>query len=155
MPYVARSTKNSPFQSKSHDYSSSKCLSVNLKNTGKLSEGTSGGFQGDEETPIREFEMCRKLALETGCRVFFPQTPDHRYPERWRHILGLTEAARADGARIIPGVSGRPISLLASSSMASKTHYSRAKILDTLPCPPTIPAGKVIRLSSVGRAGGC
>lgn len=59
-----------------------------------------------------EFAMFRRLVAATGRPLSFTLNQKHRQPEEWRHLLHLTEQARAEGLPIRAQVLGRPTGLL-------------------------------------------
>jgi len=82
--------------------------------------GTVGKLEnlgGEKTTQEAEHELMRRFSLESGRPVTFTlvQSPDYD-PNLWREILRMTETANADGARLYPQVSSRPIGFLTGLS---------------------------------------
>jgi N-acyl-D-amino-acid deacylase len=72
---------------------------------------------GEKTTQEAEHDLMRRFALASGRPVTFTlvQSPDYD-PDLWREILALTDAAHAEGARLYPQVSSRPIGFLTGLS---------------------------------------
>jgi N-acyl-D-amino-acid deacylase len=79
-----------------------------------LGEAGSGVFEvaSDMFDPDGEFAWMRTIARETGRPVTFGCLQDDLRPEHWRRLLQLADESRAEGARIVPQVAGRPASVL-------------------------------------------
>ena len=60
----------------------------------------------------KEIAWMRDLSLRTGRPVTFALLQNDRDPDQWRRLLRETEKCAAEGARVIPQVSGRPTGLL-------------------------------------------
>jgi len=73
---------------------------------------TDYGLGGMEGRFGAELDWMVEMAAETGRLVTFILHQADRAPQEWRHILRLTEAARARGADVRPLVAARPAGLL-------------------------------------------
>lgn len=82
-----------------------------------------GVESGDREIQAAEMALMRKLSLEAGCPVTFLTGQLGKNPHLWRDIFALAEAANADGARLIPQVSCRPVGML--FGFASENPFAR------------------------------
>ena len=60
----------------------------------------------------KEIAWMRDLSLRTGRPVTFALLQNDRDPDQWQRLLRETEKCAAEGARVIPQVSGRPTGLL-------------------------------------------
>ncbi len=82
---------------------------------GRVVEVVPAGAMGeDPAAPQREVALYRSLSLETGCTITFSLAQINTDPKHWVGILEATEKANAEGARLVPQVSGRPAGLLLS-----------------------------------------
>ena len=82
---------------------------------GSLVEVVPAGAMGEEpDAPLREIALYRRLSLETGCTITFSLAQINTDPKHWVGVLEATEKANAEGARLVPQVSGRPAGLLLS-----------------------------------------
>ncbi len=82
---------------------------------GRLVEIVPAGAMGENrDAPLREVALYRALSLETGCAITFTLAQINTNPKHWEGILEATERANAEGARLVPQVSGRPAGLLLS-----------------------------------------
>ncbi len=72
---------------------------------------------GERTTPEAEHELMTRVALASQRPVTFTlvQSPDFD-PDLWRQLLAATEVANAQGARLRPQVSSRPIGFLTGLS---------------------------------------
>ncbi len=72
---------------------------------------------GERFDQFQEHDLLRAVAMKSGRPVTFTlvQSPDYD-PDTWRKILHLCEEANADGARMHPQVSSRPIGFLTGLS---------------------------------------
>ncbi|MCH2171470.1 amidohydrolase family protein [Myxococcota bacterium] len=73
-----------------------------------------GAMGEDPDAPLREVELYRRLSLETGRTITFTLAQIQTQPDLWREVLERSEAANAEGAKLVPQVSGRPAGLLLS-----------------------------------------
>jgi len=82
----------------------------------------------------KEVAWMRKLSAEIQRPVTFALVEHDVDPEQWRKILGLVDAAAADGANLVPQVGSRPTMLLIGHQtfhpFAWKPSYRK---LETLP----------------------
>ncbi|MDJ0852748.1 MAG: amidohydrolase family protein [Myxococcota bacterium] len=82
---------------------------------GQVVEVVPAGAMGeDPAAPLREVALYRALSLDTGCTITFSLAQINTDPKHWVGILEATEKANAEGARLVPQVSGRPAGLLLS-----------------------------------------
>ncbi len=73
------------------------------------------GLMGENPDGFRrEIDFYRALSLETGCRVLYTIAQNNVQPELWRELLERTDAANAEGARLVPMTSNRPGGMLLS-----------------------------------------
>ncbi|MEM8745171.1 MAG: amidohydrolase family protein [Actinomycetota bacterium] len=96
-----------------------------MKRVGKgvfemIPAGTVGKLEslgGEKTTQELEHDLMRRFSLESGRPVTFTlvQSPDYD-PDLWREILRMTDDANAEGARLHPQVSSRPIGFLTGLS---------------------------------------
>ena len=91
-------------------------LTRSLVDAGKglLQVVPAGAMGENREAPLREVELYRRLSLETGRTVTFTLAQIQSNPDHWRRILDRVDAANAEGAKLVPQVSGRPAGLLLS-----------------------------------------
>lgn len=82
-----------------------------------------GVESGDREIQTGEMALMRKLSLEAGCPVTFLTGQLGKNPHLWRDIFAMAEAANAEGARLIPQVSCRPVGML--FGFASENPFAR------------------------------
>ncbi|MFZ4669642.1 MAG: N-acyl-D-amino-acid deacylase family protein [Microthrixaceae bacterium] len=78
--------------------------------------GAAGGgvfeLASDMVVPADEFAWMAELSRRTGRTVTFNCLQSDVWPEQWRELLDLSDAANATGAHIVPQVAGRPACLL-------------------------------------------
>jgi hypothetical protein len=73
------------------------------------------GIVGEDlEGLDREMQLMRNVAARSGAAVMFLLLQHNLDPAQWQRQLAVCEAAARDGHRLIPQVSGRPISILFS-----------------------------------------
>ena len=87
-----------------------------VKDSGRgLVEMVNPGIIGEDIDGLdRDMQMMRTIAAESGSTVMFLLLQHNTEPTQWRRQLAHCEAAARDGLRLIPQVSGRPISILFS-----------------------------------------
>ncbi len=116
----------------------------------------SGAMGEDPAAPPREVELYRRLSLETGRAITFTLAQIQTQPRHWQQILEQTERANAQGARLVPQVSGRPAGLLMSwetfNPFADRPSY---RAIARLPLPERVqrlrePATRAAILSEAG-----
>ena len=73
-----------------------------------------GAMGEDPDAPLREVALYRQLSLETGCTITFSLAQINTDPKHWVDVLAASAQANAEGARLVPQVSGRPAGLLLS-----------------------------------------
>ena len=98
---------------------------------GILESVPAGAMGEDLAAPATEVELYRKISLETGCPITFSLAQIQIAPKHYVDILERVERANAEGAQLIPQVSGRPAGLLMSWEtfnpfMGSPTYQSLA-----------------------------
>jgi len=80
-----------------------------------LVEMVNAGIVGEDlEGLDREMQLMRNVAARSGSAVMFLLLQHNLDPAQWQRQLAVCEAAARDGHRLIPQVSGRPISILFS-----------------------------------------
>jgi N-acyl-D-amino-acid deacylase len=81
---------------------------------GGLIQTNPGAFAGDEDWTTEEYEgeLLRKQSLAGNCTVSFSMVESHEDPARWRRIMTRVEAANAEGAKLVPQVLARPMTVL-------------------------------------------
>jgi N-acyl-D-aspartate/D-glutamate deacylase len=72
------------------------------------------GLSIERTTTAAEVEMLGRVSQATGCTVTFLMLQNSRRPDEWRQCLAASDAANANGARLVPQVPGRPIGTLVS-----------------------------------------
>jgi N-acyl-D-amino-acid deacylase len=79
-----------------------------------LGEAGHGVFEmaSDMTIPEDEFAWMKAFAVESGLPVTFGLLQSPGQPEKWRHMLKLTEEARAEGARITAQIACRPTGMV-------------------------------------------
>ncbi len=87
-----------------------------VKDSGRgLVEMVNPGIAGEDVDGLeRDMQLMRTIAAESGSPVMFLLLQHNTEPTQWRRQLAHCEAAARDGIRLIPQVSGRPISILFS-----------------------------------------
>ncbi len=80
--------------------------------TGVFELAPAGALGEDLAAPEREMEWMRELAAAVDRPVTFALTQNDHDPDSWSRMLELAAEAAAEGARVIPQVAGRPVSLL-------------------------------------------
>jgi N-acyl-D-aspartate/D-glutamate deacylase len=78
---------------------------------GAVGAGTFG-MLSDFEDEAGEFAWMRQLYRDTGRPLWFLLTDRASDPQRWRRLMALTHAARADGASISAQVAARQVGLI-------------------------------------------
>ncbi len=80
-----------------------------------LFEMVNTGIVGEDCAGLdRDMALMHKVAVQSGATVMFLLLQHNVDPSQWQRQLAVCEAAARDGARLIPQVSGRPISILFS-----------------------------------------
>jgi N-acyl-D-amino-acid deacylase len=74
--------------------------------------GGAFGMNSDFVDEAGEFAWMTRLAKETGRPVWFLLTDRAKDPARWRRLIKLVHAARAEGASITAQVAGRPVGII-------------------------------------------
>ena len=100
------------------------------------------GVASDMMDPAAEFAWMAEISRRTGRPVTFGCLQNDLYPEQWRELIERAEAARAEGAVVVPQVAGRPACLLfgfTSSVHPFITHKAYRAIAD-LPLPERVAA---------------
>lgn len=73
------------------------------------------GLMGEDADGFRrELAFYRSVSLDTGCTVLFTVAQNNVQPELWRELFDLTDAANAEGAKLVPMTINRPGGLLLS-----------------------------------------
>ncbi len=72
------------------------------------------GLAMERTTTAREVDMLGAVSRATGCTVTYLLLQNSRWPEGWRECLAASDAANANGSRLVPQVAGRPIGTLIS-----------------------------------------
>ena len=73
------------------------------------------GLMGENPDGFRhEVDFYRSLSLETGCTVLYTIAQNNVQPDLWRELLDRTDAANAEGARLVPMTNNRPGGMLLS-----------------------------------------
>jgi N-acyl-D-aspartate/D-glutamate deacylase len=73
------------------------------------------GLMGEDPDGFRrELAFYRSISLETGATVLFTIAQNNVQPDLWRELLDLSDAANAEGARLVPMTINRPGGLLLS-----------------------------------------
>jgi N-acyl-D-aspartate/D-glutamate deacylase len=70
------------------------------------------GMLSDFEDEAGEFAWMRRFHRDTGRPLWFLLTDRATDPQRWRRLMALTHAARADGAAISAQVAARQVGLI-------------------------------------------
>ncbi len=100
------------------------------------------GVASDMMDPASEFAWMAEISRRTGRPVTFGCLQNDVYPEQWRELIERAEAARTEGAMVVPQVAGRPACLLfgfTSSVHPFITHKAYRAIAD-LPLPERVAA---------------
>lgn len=80
-----------------------------------LVEMVNPGVIGEDVDGLdRDMQLMRRIAAESGSPMMFLLLQHNTEPTQWRRQLAHCEAAARDGLRLIPQISGRPISILFS-----------------------------------------
>ena len=80
-----------------------------------LLEMVNAGIVGEDiEGLDREMALMKTIATQSDCAVMFLLLQHNVDPSQWQRQLAVCEAAAREGQRLIPQVSGRPISILFS-----------------------------------------
>ncbi|MFC3712147.1 amidohydrolase family protein [Sphingoaurantiacus capsulatus] len=69
-------------------------------------------FVTDFPDPLAEFGMMRRLVERSGRPLSFSLVQADRAPDAWKMLLGLLEAATADGLEMRAQVAGRPVGIM-------------------------------------------
>lgn len=108
-----------------------------LMGIGRAMDGFTGVFEmASDMTPAEEeFMWMKELSAETGIPVTYALLQSPTEPEKWRHMLALTDEARKEGAHVTAQIACRPTGMVLGWQSTIHPFVARASYYEISKLP--------------------